>query len=369
MPTSIFKYISLVFLFITLSVDCNSQIVFNGSTIKSNSSIDNDTLFLSSKLNNFDSKNNTYALVKGANGEYSLKVISSKSLYNFQVDNSLLDSSYNSSFNSYYYAIPKKEKVKDNIYNKKSTATSSVLIIDTAFFMPQLNETRRIWIYLPSGYSKSEEKYPVIYMHDGQNLFDSYTSFTGEWKVDETVDSLIASGSNKAIIIGIDNGGKERINEYTPFPNNEYGGGDGAKYMSFIVKTLKPYIDENYRTQPDREHTSIVGSSLGGLISFYGIMKFKDTFSKAVVMSPSFWFSDKIYFIPGHQNRFKIEIMFVAGEDESDTMIPNIEKIINRMEKTKYPSGSINVQFVKNGKHNEKLWGSQFKYAYKWIVD
>ncbi|MCK5906286.1 MAG: hypothetical protein KAG37_01775, partial [Flavobacteriales bacterium] len=125
-----------------MSINCNSQIVFDGSTIIDNSTIDNDTLFLSSKLNNFDSNKDTYAFVKGADGEYKLKVIDSKSLFNFKVRKSLSDSSFQNNLNNYYYNIYKEEKVKDIIYKEEGTITSSVSIIDTTFFMPQLNRTR-----------------------------------------------------------------------------------------------------------------------------------------------------------------------------------------------------------------------------------
>jgi len=246
--------------------------------------------------------------------------------------------------------------------------SENVKIIDTAFFMPQLNRTRRIWIYLPEGYSNSKEKYPVIYMHDGQNLFDSSTSFAGEWRVDETADSLIKNGYKKAIIVGIDNGGEYRINELTPFENKEYGGGDGRLYMDFIVKTLKPYIDSTYKTLPDRENTSIVGSSLGGLISFYGIMKYKNVFSKAVLMSPSFWFSNRIYFIPENKESLPIKLYFIAGDDESETMVSDIEKMTVKLDRYKYPQESYNVKIVKGGKHNEKSWGKQFPDAYIWLT-
>ena len=255
-----------------------------------------------------------------------------------------------------------------NMYGFNSVS-ENVQIIDSVFFMPQLNRTRRIWIYLPKGYSESEDRYPVIYMHDGQNLFDSSTSFAGEWKVDETVDKLIKNGVKKAIIVAIDNGGKNRLDEYTPFANKEYGGGDGAKYMNFVVETLKPFIDNNYKTISDRDNTSLIGSSLGGLISFYGIMKYKSVFSKAVIMSPSFWFSNKIYYIPSDRSKYPIKLFFIAGDSESDTMLPNIEKMVNKLEKMKYPKDSSKVEIIRDGKHNEKLWGGEFANAYKWIVD
>lgn len=250
-----------------------------------------------------------------------------------------------------------------------NSLSNNVKVIDTAFFMPQLNRMRRIWVYLPDGYSSSEEKYPVLYMQDGQNLFDNSTSFAGEWRVDETADSLIVNGSKKVIIIGIDNGGKNRISEYTPFPNSEYGGGQGNEYINFIVNTLKPFIDNKYRTLGDRDNTSIMGSSLGGLISYYGIMKYKKVFSKAVVMSPSFWFSKRIFFIPIYQNRYKVKILFIAGDSESKTMIPNIDIMMGKLVKMKYPKESYKLKVIENGEHNEQLWRSTFADAYKWIVD
>lgn len=276
----------------------------------------------------------------------------------------ILAASYNC--NSQTSTVTKNISIDSLNFNSLS---NNVKIIDTAFFMPQLNRTRCIWIYLPDGYSNSKEKYPVIYMQDGQNLFDNTTSFAGEWKVDETADSLVKNGNKKTIIIGIDNGGKDRINEYTPFTNKEYGGGDGRKYINFIVETLKPFIDNNYRTLSDRNNTSLIGSSLGGLISYYGVLRHKKVFSKAVVMSPSFWFSDKIFFIPSHQNKYKVEILFVAGDSESENMIPNINRMIESLSKMKYPKESYKLKVIENGEHNEKLWGSQFADAYKWIVE
>ncbi|MFN2396927.1 MAG: alpha/beta hydrolase-fold protein, partial [Bacteroidales bacterium] len=152
-----------------------------------------------------------------------------------------------------------------------STAAENVHIINEAFYMPQLDRNRRIWIYLPPDYDQTQKNYPVIYMHDGQNLFDVETSFMGEWEVDETLNDLAARGYNVPIVVGIDNGGNHRANEYLPyFFSNLNAGGEGDEYMEFIVETLKPFIDNEYRTLPDRENTGIIGSSLGGVISLYG---------------------------------------------------------------------------------------------------
>ncbi len=130
---------------------------------------------------------------------------------------------------------------------RKHTASSHVSILDSTFNIPQLNRTRRIWIYLPNDYGTTKKRFPVLYMHDGQNLFDEATSGFGEWGVDECLDSLFRQGKKECIVIGIDNGAK-RMNEYNPYEFKPYGNGEGDKYVDFLANTLKPYIDKNFRT-------------------------------------------------------------------------------------------------------------------------
>src|SRR5205085_11725242 len=108
-----------------------------------------------------------------------------------------------------------------------STAAANVQVLNTSFFMPQLNRSRKIWLYLPPDYYTTSKTYPVLYMEDGQNLFDNATSFSGEWQIDETLNTLHSQGNYGAIVVGIDNGGGERLNEYSPWVNATYGGGQG----------------------------------------------------------------------------------------------------------------------------------------------
>ncbi|NJD11067.1 MAG: hypothetical protein FIB01_11750, partial [Gemmatimonadetes bacterium] len=122
-----------------------------------------------------------------------------------------------------------------------STAGPGVSVIDTAFAIPQLGRTRRVWLYLPPGYAHGSERYPVLYMPDGQNLFDAATAYAGEWGIDETLDSLAAAGDRGAIVVGIDHGGPQRIAELSPWRNERYGGGEVAEYVAVIVATLMPY--------------------------------------------------------------------------------------------------------------------------------
>ncbi len=229
---------------------------------------------------------------------------------------------------------------------------------------PQLGGERKIWIYLPHNYNDTNKKFPVIYMHDGQNLFDSSRAYSQEWRVDEKLDSLEA----ETIIVGIEHGGEKRPNELAPYKNEKFGGGDADKYLDFLVNTLKPYVDENYRTLKDRSNTIIFGSSLGGLVSFYATLKYPKIFGKAGVFSPSFWFNEEIYDLVHATDAIDAKIYFMAGDHESSDMISEVE----RMEELIRPKLKSRKQFrkkiVHNGRHNEKLWSDEFDNAYEWLM-
>lgn len=248
------------------------------------------------------------------------------------------------------------------------TAAENVSVMDEEFYMPQFNRYRRIWLYLPPDYETSGKDYPVLYMHDGQNLFDAATSFAGEWEVDETLNDLFAEGKDVPIVVGIDNGGSDRIDEYTPWPNGTYGGGDGDLYAQFIVETLKPYIDENYRTKPGREFTGVMGSSLGGLISHFIGIKYQDVFSKSGIFSPSYWFNDEVYdftFNTGKQADMKLYIM--GGSAESGALLAEMMAMIDTLQATGFQEEEMALKVVPGGQHNEALWRQEFGEAYEWL--
>jgi predicted alpha/beta superfamily hydrolase len=159
---------------------------------------------------------------------------------------------------------------------------------------PQLDVGRDILVYLPRSYASRERRYPVVYMQDGQNLFDAATSFGEEWRVDETLEA--AEPGVEAIVVGIPNAGEQRCDEYSPWEDPENGGGCGDAYLDFLVDTVKPRVDAAFRTLADREHTGILGSSMGGLISLYALFHRPDTFGFAGVMSPSLWFAGRAVF-------------------------------------------------------------------------
>ena len=250
----------------------------------------------------------------------------------------------------------------------ESTAAENVSIMDENFEMPQLDRTRRIWVYLPPDYEQNSKNYPVLYMHDGQNLFDATTSYAGEWEVDETLNSLAEQGYEVPIVVGIDNGGTERIAEYTPWVNPSYDSGQGSEYINFIIETLKPYIDDNYRTLADQNNTGIMGSSLGGLISQYGAIKNQDIFGKAGLFSPSYWFSDSIWAFTneyGRQNSMRIYQMI--GQLEGSQAVANMLQMEDVLKENGFTTDEVISNVIPNGEHNEALWREQFEDAYLWL--
>jgi len=248
-----------------------------------------------------------------------------------------------------------------------STAAENVYIMDEAFWMPQLSRNRTIWIYLPPDYDDSNEKYPVLYMHDAQNLFDEKTSFAGEWEVDETLNELAGEGYNVPIVVGINHGGAERINELTPWIHPSYGGGQGDEYLAFIVETLKPYVDSNYRTLPDQENTGIMGSSLGGLISCYGALKYPDVFSKSGPYSPAYWINEDSLFLYVSALMLEHDVSYyqAIGGDEPSTAI----QLMNDMEDSLNTLGFNQTlsTVIPGAGHNEACWRNDFANAYLWL--
>jgi predicted alpha/beta superfamily hydrolase len=250
---------------------------------------------------------------------------------------------------------------------KKHTATAQVHIISDQFEMPQLGRQRRVWIYLPVDYASSKNKYPVIYMHDGQNLFDNYSSGYGEWGIDEFLDKV--APAKECIVVGIDHGGNERIAEYDPY-DSKYAKGRGVDYAAFLVKTLKPYIDANYRTKKEAEYTTIAGSSMGGLISMYAAMKYPDVFGNAGIFSPAFWIAPEIYNLAKQSSlNKKSRFYFVCGDAESDLMVSDMEKMADLIQEKGIKSENSPVTVIKGASHNEKQWNADWPGFYSWLME
>ena len=340
----------------------------------------NLTVYLASDFNNWNPKNDAYQFKINKQSQLQLTLFLPVSTINFKLTKGSWE---NVECDRYEKGINNRSLQLNNdttIYLKvaafadqfekkvkKSTASNNVKILDSVFYIPQLGVKRRIWVYLPSSYQKVKKKYPVLYMHDGQNLFDNATSGFEEWGVDEILDSISKSDDKESIVIGIDHGGGDRLLEYNPF-DSRFGKGKGDAYVDFIVKTLKPLIDRNYRTLNTPKNTGVIGSSMGGLISFYAALKYPKTFGVAGVFSPAFWVAPLIYdFAEKSKLNKKTRIFFLAGELESKEMVPDMRKMYDLLIKKGYPATHLKFVTQPDGQHSEWFWHREFPKFYKWL--
>lgn len=236
----------------------------------------------------------------------------------------------------------------------------------------ELQNRRDIVVYLPPSYTNTNHRYPVLYMHDGQNLFDQATSFVGEWRVDETMEHLGHAEQLEAIVVGIPNMGARRLDEYSPFPDPHHGGGFGNFYLSFITQTLKPLIDRDFRTVSDRANTGIMGSSMGGLISLYGFFRHPEVFGFAGAMSPSLWFAESSIFSYIESAQFHPgKIYLDAGTREMGHSWPEVLTLRARSRKYYASVRSMKGLLVRKGYrptrdllHVESKWATHSEAAW-----
>jgi predicted alpha/beta superfamily hydrolase len=260
------------------------------------------------------------------------------------------------------------------------TATASVSVLSDDFPVPQLGRTRRVWIYLPPGYATSGARYPVLYLQDGQNVFDAATSYAGEWGVDEALDSLHRAGGPDAIVVGVDNGGASRMNEYMPWPSaiGHYGGGEGAKYVDFLVRTLKPYVDAHFRTLPDPAHTGIGGSSLGGLIACDAAFTHPDVFGRVLAFSTPFFLNPRLFGLARGlrprqpASRFYFDTGLGEGATDRDlpdhAMARSLEAMVDTLAAAGIDTAAdVRALLPPDGEHAEWFWRREFPAAYRWL--
>ncbi|QOY93768.1 alpha/beta hydrolase [Massilia sp. UMI-21] len=251
---------------------------------------------------------------------------------------------------------------------KASTALPGVRLLGAPLDMPGLARKRQLRLYLPPGYATSNKRYPVLYMHDGQNLFDAATAYAGEWKVDETLDALAREGKLELIVVGIDNGQEKRMTELNAWDNEKFGKGEGRAYTDFIVKTVKPMIDRTYRTLPGREHTAIMGSSMGGLASHYALVQYPDVFSKAGVFSPAYWTAAPAFdFVAARPVPTDARVFLLMGEKEGPQMNADVQRMAETVKKTGHPATNTVLKIVPGAEHNEAFWAGELREALLWM--
>ena len=245
---------------------------------------------------------------------------------------------------------------------RPASALPNVHILEKVLTIPGLDRERTLRIYLPPGYEEGKKRYPVLYMHDAQNLFDGATSYAGEWGVDEHLNALAASDGLELIVV------EHRNTELSPWENSRLGQPEGETYTRFIVEVVKPYIDQKYRTRRGRKHTAIMGSSLGGLISHYAIYAYPRVFSKAGIFSPSYWVSEKVFsFTEENPVPKDARLYLVVGKKEGPGMYENMEKMHAFIKEMGHPETHIYGETNPEGEHNEAFWRGEFADAVKWL--
>lgn len=376
MPNLRLKLILNFFLF--LPIGLWAQLIIQVSSLPANTPPDSD-IYLAGTFNDWDPANADYILQEVSAGTFELTLTVDPGTYEFKFTRGSWPTVEGTAQGGFrpnrqitYNGGNQIEALTiagwEDIDGGNSTAADNIEVLSDDFYMPQLDRNRRIWLYLPPDYYTSNRSYPVLYMHDGQNLFDQQTSFSGEWEVDESLNALFEEGDYGIIVVGIENGGANRIAEYTPWANQQYGGGDGAAYVDFLVETLKPHIDANYRTLSGPVNTGIMGSSLGGLISLYACIRHQDVFGRAGVLSPSLWFTDDIYdFVSSTGRQADVRIALIAGEMESASMVPQLNAMYNTLLAAGFAETELLIETHEDGTHSEWYWRREFPGTYQWL--
>jgi predicted alpha/beta superfamily hydrolase len=239
---------------------------------------------------------------------------------------------------------------------------------------------RDVIVYLPPGYvTDTQKRYPVLYMQDGQNLFDGATSFIqgNEWRMDETAQGLIQSGAiEPLIIVGVYNT-RDRTDEYTPARDPKHKqGGKADLYGRLLVEEIKPLIDANYRTLKDAQNTGLGGSSLGGLVSLYLGLKYPQVFGKLAVVSPSVWFADRIIvrdvltLKTKPRLRLWVDIGTSEGQDELDSIQTADDARLLRdalLAKGWKAASDLSYTEIPGAQHNEPAWAQRVEPILKYL--
>ena len=207
--------------------------------------------------------------------------------------------------------------------------------------------------------------YPVLYLQDGQNLFNPDAPF-GNWEIDRSLERMASEGKHNLIIVAVDHGEEKRLQEYMPYKDHpRFGDGEGEDYIAFIVDDLMPEINKKYRTLTDKENTGIGGSSMGGLISLYAAFTRPEVFGKLMIFSPSIWLSQEIYdlakkFVPQNNRMY-----CYAGGRESWTHLRNVRRMVQVLQNKKHLELEFSVRLW--ARHSENYWKEEFPKAIDWL--
>ena len=256
--------------------------------------------------------------------------------------------------------------------NRRAALRRGSLEVLSDFESRVLSNVRNITVYLPPGYAEHEElRYPVLYMQDGQNLFQPERAFAGtHWRLAEAADEAIADrGAEPAIIVGVDHAGVGRIDEYTPtHDKRRKAGGRAAQYARFLIEELKPAIDAQFRTIADRAHTAVGGSSLGGLVSLYLVLTRADVFGRAAVLSPSVWWDNRAILkvvdsFQGDRPRLWVDI----GGREGREALSDARLLRDRLQAIGWTDANFHYHEDRRADHSERAWAARAKMVLEFL--
>ena len=245
-----------------------------------------------------------------------------------------------------------------------------------AFRSRHLPDARDVTVYLPPCYAQHPERtYPVLYLHDGQNLFDGETSFIRgrSWQVREHADAAIATGeAEPLVIVGIHHTGERRVAEYTHERNGEMGGGEADAYGLLLTNELMPWIATQYRVRTDRAGTGLGGSSLGGLVTLYLGLRHAERFGRLALLSPSVWWNQRSILgclsaqaaALGERPRLWLDV----GDKEGHSSLRDVEQLARQLAAHGWKLGeTLHVERVQGGTHDEASWAARVRPMLKFL--
>lgn len=245
----------------------------------------------------------------------------------------------------------------------------SRLRVHSGFRSRFLPSERDVTVYLPPGYGEGEYRdYPVLYMHDGQNLFgpSSPTRSDHSWRLAETADQSIKAGEIKPlIIVGVANAGERRLAEYTPTIDWELGGGEADKYGLMLIRELLPFVESTYAVSRGPANTGMAGSSLGGLVTIFLGLKYPDTFGRLAALSPAIWWNHRAILNlvnDAPQHRARPRIWLDIGESEGRRAVADAD-LLDRKFRARGWSPGIDLSYLRisGATHDETAWAKRVR--------
>ncbi|MBV9266241.1 MAG: alpha/beta hydrolase [Acidobacteriaceae bacterium] len=239
-----------------------------------------------------------------------------------------------------------------------------------------LSTRRDLIVYVPPGYAQAKTRHPVLYLQDGQNLFDPATAFGGQdWRADITADEMVERGEiEPPILVGIYNTGERRISEYTPTRDNRRRrGGKADRYAEMLVREIKPFVDHEYRTLKAATHTAVGGSSLGGLVSLIAVLEYPRVFGRGAILSPSVWWDNRsvLRIIERYRSKLRPSLWLDVGTCEGDSPAQIVDDL-RALRQTLVARGwrdpeTLAYYEIQGGTHSEAAWSARFGAVLAWL--